>query len=161
MTLQWLEIDRERGRSEINHGSDDKVKLERSELHLDIICAYHHNLHHFHIQIHFNTLLFNLLPNFSLFPPCTVSPLLIWLFIFYHLFYIYFIPHCVHCPSLWSCHGKTECTKWWFIPVFPGPLQIVACLCFCFFFPSPFSDTIFPAWHRGMCVVLLLVYLFL
>lgn len=54
------------------------------------------------------------------------------LFIYY---YLYFILKCVLCHSFGSCHGKT---KWWFIPAFPGPLQIVARLCFCFFFSSPF-----------------------
>lgn len=94
--------------------------------------------------------------NLAFFPLCFHLALChLCYFFLYHLFYLYFI---LECPSLCSCHGKTECAKWWFIPAFPGPLQIVACLCFCFFFSSPFFFFLlipfFPAWHKGMCASL-------
>lgn len=159
ISLKWLRNDwkeRPRGRSERRCGSVDQVKLKWSYLRLNIGFASHHNVHHFHNQNHFNNSLSHtaaLLHSVSSSDHVTfMKSILVFL---YHLFYLYFILECTHRPTLCSCHGKTECTKWWFIPAFPGPLQVVACLCFCFFFffSSPFFlIPIFPAWHKGMCV---------
>lgn len=153
MTLQWLERERERegkrGRSERNCGSVDKVKLKWSYLCLNITTICTTSIFEtISIPLFFSPLL----SDFAPFPLWTVSPLLHFFFLYY-IFYLCFILECVQCSSLCSCHGKTERTKWWFIPAFPGPLQIVARLCFCFFFSSPFfSDTIFFQLGTRVCV---------
>lgn len=137
---------RTRGRSERNCGSVDKVKLKWSYLCLNIRCVYHHNLHHFRIKTHFTTSLYSSSAHLSGFHLGNVD----YLFFVYYLYYLYFILKHVLCHSFGSCHGKT---KWWFIPAFPGPLQIVARPCFCFFFSSPFFwYHFFPAWHQRTCV---------
>lgn len=56
MTLRQTQRDRvvrEKGRSERNCGSVDKVKPKLSYLCSNLICVYHHNLHHFHVKKHF------------------------------------------------------------------------------------------------------------
>lgn len=150
MTVRWLvretatvrQRGSARGRSERSCGSVDKVKLKWSYLCLSIRCVYRHNVHHFHIQNHFGTSLYSSVAHLSILDSVIT---ICRLFFLCYLFYL-FILKCVHRCSSGSCHGKTECTKWWFIPAFPGPLQNVARLCFCFFFSSAiFLIPFFPA----------------
>lgn len=142
MTVRWLvretatarQRGSTRGRSERNRGSVDKVKPELSYLCLSIRCAYCHNVHHFQIQNHFGTSLYSSVAHLSI---SETNIIICGLFFFPYLFSLFILKR-VHRWSSGSCHGKTECTKWWFIPAFPGPLQNVARLCFCFFFSSAF-----------------------
>lgn len=62
----------------------------------------------------------------------------------------------ISCFFVLSCHGKKKSSKWWFTVAFPGPLQIMARICFSFFLLFSFFM------HNVICaVVVIWVYFFI
>lgn len=157
MTCGRAEGERERGRVGRKKWkklweSVDKVKLKWTYLCLNIRCVCYHNLHHFHIQNHampFISATFAKLHHRSTLYCVTSSRSILLFFIVSSISALYLNSS----TALLDAMERLNALNGDSFQPFPGPLQIVACLCFCFFFSSPFFwYHISPAWHKGKCV---------